>query len=225
MLNKIKNYIKDFISFNFLDNIDVEDSALISTLKNKLTLLFSILIALFFLTKFFHGLFFIGSIALTLYATFEFIRTSHNVVLSKDRLTLLYFYILLPIIFVFEINNKFGSNFLFWFLSYIVCLKFVNTYVKNLFDKEQSKTLLLLLTSMFSIFYGFIFSFVLKIGMIKLISVNLLILIVNYYESIWLKNFKEDLNINTIMTPVLANIDGFIFSGLLLNVLRIFSIL
>ena len=38
-----------------LDNMDIEDSAIVSTLKNKLTLLFSILIVLFFLTKFFHN--------------------------------------------------------------------------------------------------------------------------------------------------------------------------
>ena len=224
MFSKIKDYFKNF-NLNFLNNINYGDNTILSTLKNKVIILFSNLIGLFILTRFYQNLFCIGMVALMLYASFEFMRANNNKIINKDKTTLLYFYILLPFVFIFEINNKFGYNFLFWFLSYIVCLKFVNGYIKSLFEKEQSKILLILLTSIFSIFYGFIFSFILKIGLIKFIAINLLILVLNQYENTWLKNFRNELNIDNKITPILSNIDGFILSGLLINVLRVINIL
>lgn len=225
MFNNLKNFFGNILSFNFLKRINVEDNIIFSTLKNKITMLVSLLIGLFIIVKFFQNLFLIGLFILMLYAAFEFIRKNNSVILDKNKSTLLYFYILLPFIFTFEINNKFGIGFLFWFLSYIICLKFVNIYVKSIFEREQSKIVLLLLTSIFSIFYGLIFSFILKIGIIKFISINLLILVLNYYEGVWLKNFKNELNINSISTPILFNLDGFILSGLLINLFRVFSLI
>ena len=225
MFSSLKEFFSNIFSFNFLSKINVEDSVVLSTLKNKITMLISLLFGIFIITRFFQNIFLISLFILILYAAFEFIRNNNGVILDKNKTTLLYFYILLPFIFTFEINNKFGHNFLFWFLSYIICLKFVNIYVKSIFEKEQSKIVLLLLTSVFSIFYGLIFGFILKIGIIKFVSINLLILVLNYYESVWLKNFKNELNINGTTTPILCNIDGFILSGLLINLFRIFSVL
>lgn len=225
MFNNLRNFFKNIFNFNFLSRINLRDSMVLSTLKNKITMLVSLLIGLFVITKFFQNIFLIGLFILMLYATFEFIRKNNSVILDKNKTTLLYFYILFPFIFIFEINNKFGSSFLFWFLSYIICLKFVDIYVKSIFEKEQSKIVLLLLTSIFSIFYGLIFDFILKIGTIKFISINLLILVLNYYENIWLRNFKNDLNINSETTPILSNLNGFILSGLLINLFRIFSLI
>ena len=165
MFNGLKNFLKNIFSFNFLNRLDVEDNLLLSTLKNKITMLVSLLVGLFVLTRFFQNIFLISLFVLILYSTFEFIRTNNGVILDKNKSTLLYFYILLPFVFVFEINNKFGCSFLFWFLSYVICLKFVNVYIKSTFEKEQSRLVLLLLTSVFSIFYGLIFGFILKIGL------------------------------------------------------------
>lgn len=224
MFNKIKNYISD-ICFDFLNNTSSEGNAVVSTLKSKIAILLSTLVGLFILTKFYQSLLFIILISLMLYVAFEFIRVNNNKIIDKNKIMLLYFYILLPFIFIFKIKDKIGFNFLFWFLSYIVCLKFINCYLKNLFEKEQSKILLLLFTSVFSIFYGFIFSFILKIGLVKFVAINLLILVLNQYENIWLNSFKNELNINNIDTPILSNIDGFILSGLLINILNTCCIL
>lgn len=242
----VREKIKNFFSFlcGLVDDVFRKITPVLRNFRYKILLTIFGLFVFFVATCVSQNLFVVGMFILMLYASFEFFNVLEQN--SEKNLKLLgYFYILIPFLSIFIINSKMGYTSLFWFVSFIILNKIIEYIAdetsKNIKEieanfgnentedmvvrKNSSMFLMIFYKMIFVAIFSLIFSFIIKKPIIKFLGMNLLLTIIMFFEGKFFSNFKNKIDNSGKNFLILSRLDGFVLTGLFVNIINLFNLL